>query len=216
MKTVKVLIIKGLILYLGLNLQAQNIRYGFQAGFGINIPHVANNTYTNSRLFYNMACFNINGSIEYRFPGILGIAAEPGYIRKGGTVGGINRIMSEFKIQLNYIQLPILANLYCTDKLFISIGPGFAYLINKDGNLDFSQNAFSPFEENAFEISGLIGVNYCITKRIDLGLRNNHALTHFSVVSWTDFYGNTLAQSNVYNQYFQFIFRYKIKISADK
>ena len=205
-----------MIVILGLNLRSQNINYGLLAGFGVTIPDVANNTYTNSRLLYTMGSFNINGHIEYRFPGVWGIAAEPGYIRKGGVARfGINRIMTDFAIQLNYVQLPILANLYCTDKLFISIGPEFAYLINKDGNLPFKVKAFTPFEEKAFEISGLIGANYSLTKRIDLGLRYNHGLTPFTVVSWTDIYDNILGQAKVYNQYFQFIFRYKLKTDAN-
>lgn len=201
----------------GLNLKAQKINYGIQAGFGITVPHIPN-TYTEKRLLYTMGSSNINGIIEYRFPGIIGISAEPGYIRKGGVARfGINRIMNDFSIQLNYIQLPILANLYFGDKFFISIGPEFAYLLNKDGNLNFSQDAFTPFEENEFEISGLVGVNYSIWKRIDLGLRYNHSFTPFTEVSWIDFpSGDILAQSKAYNQYFQFIFRYKIKTVADK
>lgn len=216
MKTLKILVITGLMLLPGLNLTAQSINYGIQAGFGVTVPHVPN-TFTEKRLLYTMGSFSINGTIEYRFSGILGMSAEPGYIRKGGVARfGINRIMSDFAIQLNYVQLPILANLYFGDKFFISIGPEFAYLLNKDGNLDFSQDAFTPFEDNAFEISGLVGVNYSITTRIDLGLRYNHSLTQFTEVSWIDFpSGNILAQSKAYNQYFQFILRYRIKTAAD-
>ena len=125
--------------------------------------------------------------------------------------------MREIDIPLNYIQLPILANIYFTDKFFISIGPEFAYLISNEENELVDRGAFSPFEENAFEVSGLVGVNYSIAKRIDLGLRYNHSLTHFSVVTWRKFTSGTiLAQSKAYNQYFQLIFRYKIKTAADK
>ncbi len=211
MKTLKILIISGLMFLPVLNLSAQKINYGIQAGFGVTVPHVPN-TYTEKRLLYTMASFNINGSIEYRYPGIMGISAEPGYIRKGGVARyGINRIMKDFSIQLNYVQLPILVNLYFGDKFFISIGPEFAYLLNKDGNLNFSQDAFTPFEENAFEISGLVGVNYSIWKRIDLGLRYNHSLTHFTEVSWIDFPSGTIqSHSKAYNQYVQFIVRYRI------
>lgn len=216
MKTLKVLIINFLMLLPGLNLDAQNIHYGLLAGVGVNHPCVGKHSYDNQQLFYNMPCFNVNGQVEYRFPGLLGLAAEPGYIRKGGAVDGINRIMTEFKIKLHYFQLPILANVYFTDKFYLSIGPEFAYLMSNDVNLSHKLSAFTPFEENALEISGLFGVNYNITKRIDIGLRYSHALTHFAVVSWTNIYDDILGQAKVYNQYFQLTCRYKINTVADK
>ena len=200
----------------GLHLQAQNLNYGFQAGFGISKPQLAENSFSSSQVFFSMASFNLNGHIEYRFPGMLSISAEPGFIRKGGAVDGINRIMENFKIQLNYVQVPILANFYFTDRIFVCVGSEFAYLLNTDGNLDFNQDAFTPFENNAFEVSGLAGVNYSISKRIDLGFRYNHSLTPFPDVHWTDIYGEELGQAKAYNQYFQLIARYKIKPDADK
>ena len=226
LKKLKILIITALLLNLGLNLQAQKINYGLLAGYVCANAHVIKTTSYATRLFYPMHSFNVNGFIEYRFPGTWGIAAEPGFIRKGGVVDGENHFLGSFDLQLNYVQLPILANLYCTDRFYISFGPEFAYLSNKDVNLPSlpdwltpsqkeAYKMFTPFEENAFEISGMIGVNYSIIKKIDIGLRYSHSLTPFSVTNWInhrypDGYGN-MGNSNEYNQYLQFIVRYKIK-----
>lgn len=157
--------------------------------------------------------------IEYRFSGAWSILAEPGYIRKGGVVDDEKYFSGRFNLQLNYVQLPILANLYCTNRFFISFGPEFAYLISKGRNSIPLPDTFSPIEDNSFELSGLIGVNYSITKNIDLGLRYNHSLTHFSVRTWINpryppGYG-IMGYSNVYNQYLQFIVRFKIKHGAN-
>ena len=210
MKILKILIIAALLLHLGSNLKAQNINYGVLAGYVCTKPHVIKFYPYSTRLFYPMHSFNVNGFIEYRFQGAWGIVAEPGFIRKGGVVD------DDHNFQLYYVQLPILANLYCTDRFYISFGPEFAYLINKDENLPSKLENYCPLEENAFEISGLIGVNYNITKNIDLGLRYNHSLTYFSVVSWINprypqGHG-IMGHSNIYNQYLQFIVRYKIKL----
>lgn len=231
MKNLKILLLTALLLHPGLKLHAQNINYGLLAGYVCANAHVIETNEYATRLFYPMHSFNVNGFFEYRFPGAWGIVAEPGYIRKGGVVDGENHFLGRFDLQLNYIQLPLLANLYFTDRFYISFGPEFAYLINKDGNLPslpdtftpFEKKAyemFTPFEENTFEISGLIGVDYCITKNIDLGLRYNHSLMPFSETTWLNDryppgYG-IMGYSNVYNQYLQFIVRYKIKPGTNK
>jgi hypothetical protein len=215
MKKIEILIITALLLHLGLNLQAQNSNYGLLAGYVCANAHVIKSNEYASRLFYPMHSFNVNGFIEYRFPDAWGIVAEPGFIRKGGVVDGENHLLGSFSLQLNYVQLPIIANLYCTDRFYISFGPEFAYLINKDGNLPSLPDNFTPFEENAFEISGMFGVNYSIIKKIDIGLRYNHSLTRFSVTNWINHRypvgHGIMGYSNVYNQYLQFIARYKIK-----
>lgn len=231
MKKLKILIITALLLHLGLNLQAQKINYGFLAGYVCANAHVVKSNDYATKLFSPMHSFNINGFIEYRFPGAWGIAAEPGFIRKGGRVDGESHFLGSFELQLNYIQLPIVAKLYCTDRFYISFGPEFAYLINKDGNVPSMPDTFTPaekeayvmftpFEDKAFEISGMIGLNYSILKKIDIGLRYNHSITKFSVTSWINprypiGYG-IMGYSNVYNQYLQFIIRYKIKPDIDK
>ncbi len=217
-KTPKALTITGLVLILVLKLQAQDIKYGFFSGLVVSNAHVTNKNeiYHDYRVFYPMYSFNINGYIEYKISKTWGIEADPGFIRKGGIVRfGVNHYMSIIKLQLNYLHLPILANFYCTNKFFVSIGPEFAYLINSEGNLPEIATGFAYFKENAFEISGLIGINYSITKKIDVGLRYNHGLTNISALKWTDGYGPEIGQSKVYNQYFQFIFRFKIQTGAN-
>lgn len=218
MKTPKALILIGVVLTLGLRLQAQDIKLGFLSGLGYTNAIVTNKIeiYNDYRVFYPMGSFNINGCIEYKFSKAFGIEAEPGYIRKGGVIRfGVNHYMSIIKLQLNYVQLPIFFNIYCPYKFFVSIGPEFAYLINSEENLPEIATGFAYFKENAFEISGLIGINYSITKKIDVGLRYNRGLTNISVLKWTDGYGPYIGQSKVYNQYFQFIFRYKVKTGAN-
>lgn len=225
MKTLKILIVSGLILLLGLNLQAQNINYGVLAGYVYANAHAAKITDKSIRMFHPMHSFNINGFIEYRFLGAWGIAAEPGFIRKGGDVDGANHQLDRFDLKLNYIQLPILMNLYLTDKFFASFGPEFAYLINPDVKLPSIPDSytpeekeyykiFTPLKDNTFEVSALIGVNYSITKKIDLGLRYSRSFTPFSETTSINHrypigYG-IIGHSNVYNQYFQFIVRYRI------
>jgi len=209
--------LSALLLLFGLKLQAQDIKFGLLSGLVVTNDQVTNKIEIKNdyRVFYPMYSFNINGYIEYKISKIWGIAAEPGFIRKGGIVRfGIYRYMDIIQLQLNYVQLPILANLYCTNKLFVSLGPEFAYLINTKENLPSAATGFNYFKENAFEISGLIGLNYSISKKVDIGLRYNHGFTDISVLKWTTGFGPVIGQSKVYNQYFQAIIRFKIKTST--
>jgi hypothetical protein len=213
MKTQKTLIIIGMILYMGLNLQAQDIRFGFLSGLVVSNARIADkiDTQKDYRVFYPMYSFNINGFIAYKISNTWGIAAEPGFITKGGIVSfGINHYTSVIDMKLNYIQLPILANFYVTNKLFISMGPEFAYMINSKENLPLVGTGLIYFKENAFEVSGLVGLNYSLSKKVDIGLRYNHGFTKISILQWTDGYGPVIGESKVYNQYFQFIFRFII------
>ncbi len=218
MKALRILIIIGLISQLGLKLEAQDIKFGFLAGLVVTNARVTNKPeiHNDYRVFYPMYSFNINGYIEYKFSKNWGISAEPGFIRKGGIVRfGLNHYMSSIKLSLNYVQMPLLINFYFSDKFFVSLGPEFAYLINSEENLPSTATGLSQFNENAFEISVMIGLNYSLSKKIDIGLRYNHGLTYNSIITWTDVYGPPIGQSKVYNQYFQFILRFKITTGSN-
>ncbi len=86
-------------------------------------------------------------------------------------------------ITLMYLQLPLLVDLYITKKLFVSIGPEFAYLINAKAKSKDQSADIKDWYENTFELSGMIGVNYNIFERFDIGLRYSHGLTYTKILS---------------------------------
>ena len=230
MKTLKILIVAGLLLLPGLKLQAQHINYGVQAGYVYANAHAAKISDNSVKMFNPLHSFSINGYVEYKFSGVWGIAAEPGFIRKGGVVDGENHHLDRFDLKLNYVQLPILVNIYLNDKFFISFGPEFAYLMNQNLKLPSLPDSytplekeyykiFTPFKDNAFEVSAMIGVNYSITKKIDLGLRYSRSFTPFSETTFINHRypigAGIIGHSNVYNQYFQFIISYRIRTNAE-
>lgn len=218
MKPLKVLIAIGLVLNLTIKLQAQDIRFGFLTGLVGNNANVPDKieVYKHYRVFYPLYGFSINGFIEYKISEKLGITAEPGFIRKGGI--GFNEVShytSDINMKLHYLQLPILANFYFTDKFFVSAGPEFAGMINSKENLPPRGSGLNYFKENAFEVSGLIGLNYSISMKVGIGVRYNHGFTKIATITWTDGYGPVIGESNVYNQYFQFILRLNLQKRAE-
>jgi len=180
------------------NSNAQDIRFGFLGGIDITYStwrHYPNEQVAEAFDYDPMVSFNINGHISYKTAGALGFSLEPGFMQKGGK--GLENNQLNQRVTINYLQMPILIDFYILDRLFVSVGPEIAYLAEKN------------YANPSFELSGLVGVNYNIIKHIDLGLRYNHGLTYFTSFDLIDDYGNLTGTAKEYNQYLQFIIRFK-------
>jgi len=182
---------------------AQEYKFGFIAGLDAansylgNKPEVAKGT----RYFFPMVAFNVNAYIGYKGKGPRGFSLEPGFIQKGGvSINGVQRVRNE----LNYIQMPVLFDLYLKRKLFLQFGPEFAYLIKaKLRDFDTVKDITPSIQK--LEISLTATLNYRVTKKIDLGFRYGHGITK---TNQFPFANNTVA--NQYNQYLQVLFRFKV------
>ena len=207
MKQIITLIFSFSIL-LSLKASAQEFKFGASTG-----STFANATLTdkpedfnNERIYYPQAFFNLNGYVGYKSKSFWGVSLEPGFIQKGGkTKGDYNS-----KIKQNYFQLPILADLYVGEKFYLSIGPEIAYMINAKVKSDIDKSDITDIYDNRLELSALIGVNYNIYKNFDIGLRYNRGLTYTQELIWTGDTGEIVGTSKVYNQYFQFLVKFKI------
>lgn len=208
MKTKTIKLILGLLLASGLNANAQNLKFGILAGFDVANSHLTNkpNGY-DSRFYYPIISFNANGYVGYKNAGFWGISAEPGFIQKGGRQKGID---DDIRIHLNYLQLPILLDLYMSDKIFISIGPELSYMINAKAKSKHYSNNITEWYEKRVELSAIVGINYQLTDKLDIGFRYNHGLTYTSKIIFTDEFGTELRDIKEYNQYFQLLVRFKI------
>ncbi|NVO12305.1 MAG: PorT family protein [Bacteroidales bacterium] len=205
-KTIKIIL--GLLLASLLSANAQNLKFGILAGFDVANSQLMNKPKGfDSRVYYPMISFNLNGYVSCRNSGFWGLSAEPGFIQKGGRQKGIDE---DIRFQINYIQLPILLDLYISDKFFISIGPEFSYLINAKAKSKHNSNNITDLYDKRFELSGLVGINYQLTDKLNIGMRYNHGLTYTSKITFTDSFGNQLGDMKEYNQYFQLIVRFKI------
>lgn len=209
MITKHILTFFGLILISGLSLSAQDFKFGILTGFDLAKGRLSDSPdFNDHSLKYDpMSSFNANGYIGYKSGGIWGLSIEPGFIQKGG-VQDISDVNVRF--QLNYIQMPVLADVYISDKFFVSIGPELGYMINAKAKSSDYSNDITEIYNKRFEISGIAGVNYSIVKKIDIGLRCSYGLTYISKITITDEFGNQSGEIKEYNQYLQLIIRFKI------
>jgi len=219
MKKITFVLIIFLALNSGLILKAQELKFGVITGLNISRRQVTNiKDYTDeSKIYYPLLMPNANMYIGYKSKSFWGLSFEPGYIQKGGLrkdfavqIGNTSYIPQDVKYISNYIQMPVLLDLYFTKKLFISVGPEFAYLINsKVKSQIYSFDMTENFQK--IEIAGVIGLNYNLIKCIDIGFQYNHGVTKSSTLWWVDDFGSLLGTSKEYNQYFQFKIRFKLE-----
>lgn len=198
-----------LIVILNLTAFSQNLKLGFVAGFDVANAQLINRPdgIGNNQVYYPMIAYNFNGYVGYKKSDLWGLSIEPGFIQKGGRQKSSNDYI---RFNLNYIQLPILFDYYFVDKFYISIGPELSYLINAKVKSKDSSNDITDLYDNRFELSGLVGINYKIIDKLDIGLRYNHGLTYTSKITWTNANGTSLGESKEYNQYFQLVVKLKI------
>ena len=120
----------GLIILSNTNIQAQNLKFGFTSGLDITNTKLSTkpNRINIGNDPFPIVAFNINGVISFKGQKFWGISIEPGFIRKGWKTRGD---YYEQKIQLNYIQVPILFDIYVTERIIISTGTEANYLVKR-------------------------------------------------------------------------------------
>jgi hypothetical protein len=193
-----------------LSCPAQDFKFGVLAGLDLSTTQQTNLP-DNLSEFWDvdpMITFNVNGYAGYKSAGIWGISVEPGFIQKGALHKSDD---SKARFQLNYIHMPVLGDIYLLDKLFISVGPEFGWMINAKAKADdYTNDITEIYKNHRYELSGLIALNYELNEHLDIGIRYNHGLTNISKITYTDQLGNVTGESKEYNQYFQIILRFRI------
>ncbi|MBP7508542.1 MAG: PorT family protein [Prolixibacteraceae bacterium] len=199
----------GLIVISNLTAFSQNFKFGLIAGLDIANAHLTNKPegFGDNQVYYPMIAYNFNGYIGYKKSELWGLSIEPGFIQKGGRQKSSDDYI---RFNLNYLQLPILFDYYIVDKFYVSIGPELSYMINAKAKSKDNSNDITDLYDRRFELSGLVGINYRIIDKLDIGLRYNHGFTYTSKITWTDKFGESIGESKDYNQHFQLFVKLKI------
>ncbi len=205
MKSKTFWILSGLLLFSGMKLYSQDFKFGFIAGMDIAKSYLKDMPDIQNADYYPMISYNLNGYIGYKSSRIWGLSVEPGFIKKGFI---FKNEYGNIRSQINYIQLPILMDIYLTKKVCLSLGPEIAYMINaKLKDTEHSGSNTDSYHKR-FELSGNIGLNYEITEKIGVNFRYNRGLTYTRELTQ---FANLVNSNDIpkeYNQYFQLSVRY--------
>jgi len=198
-------------------LAAQRFQIGIQSSLNLSNTHVINKEdFTDQkRVYYPLLLPNVNAYLGYKSESFWGFSLEPGFIQKGGLQKDITIISEgtmyqsqDLRYISNFLQLPILADFYLTDRLSISIGPEFSFFLSSKAKGEHATFNTSD-DHDQLEVSGIIGIKYSLLKFLEIGLRYNHGINSPSSLMWIDDFGSIVDFSKQYYQYSQFTLRIK-------
>ena len=232
------IVLTVLFLMLAYQLSGQKMEYGIIGGMDVSAFRMSNTPSEKigtSWVYNPLVGFNVNASAEYKNE-TWGLSIEPGFIQKGGVqlfgyANFLSRYTTNYHVEtrLNYLQLPLLYNIYLSDIFCLSVGGEYSYLIHSDSKLtktpnsidktlvafDSTQDQFnSKYITNNFpnhhELSGIIGISYALTDEVDVRLRYSYGATELATVSWMDQSGFIYSASHIRNHYLQVSLKYKL------
>jgi hypothetical protein len=126
---------------------------------------------------YNMLGATGGGYVQTNKSGKWQIQGEIKYFLKGAEQKFPDN-SSFYKEHLNYVQVPLMANYYLSEKIFPEAGVAIGYLFwareDKDGNGFISPAP--PF--NPVDLSYELGMNFQITKTIRANIRLSYSIIH--------------------------------------
>jgi hypothetical protein len=168
----------------------QKLRYGVQLSGGIASAYQyypKKNEYTNNPDFgmpknIPILSYGFNLYASYELNEQLGIAFEPGFIRKGFANKFVDSYdLTHNKTYLSYIQLPVLMEFKLADFMTLTIGPEIGYLIDaKLKQIDAleSVSIMNYYQHNRIDVGLQGGAYYSLSDNFDVGLKAAASLTN--------------------------------------
>ena len=118
-------VLTALFLMSALQLVGQKMEYGIIGGMDVSAFRMSNTPgekIGTSWVYNPVVGFNVNASAEYKND-TWGLSIEPGFIQKGGVqlfdyANFLSRNTINYHVvtRMNYLQLPLLYNIYFTDE----------------------------------------------------------------------------------------------------
>lgn len=149
-------------------LQAQSIRFGIKGG-----ANFANQNGDAPPAFENkesITSYHAGLVAEIKLFDSFAIQPELLYSTQGASYKNVGE---EFKNELGYLSIPVLAKIYLGKSLSLELGPQASFLLNERKNVDFGDS--KTFE---FGVVGGLGLN--ITKNLFIQARYGLGLTEAS------------------------------------
>jgi opacity protein-like surface antigen len=152
------------LLFLAANTQAQLLQIGAKAG--LNYANFSGTTIQTD------AITSYHGGLiaEIKLLDKFAIQPELLYTTQGATY---NTALGDFKNELGYIAIPVLAKIYLSKSFSLELGPQASFLLSE-------KNDFDVNDANTFEFAVDAGLSFKITKNIFIQGRYVLGLTEVS------------------------------------
>lgn len=165
-------IILGALMMIGsfTQVQAQLVKFGIKAG--ANFANQTGNA-SISGIEYDkegITSYHAGLVAEIKLLDKFAIQPELLYSTQGASYKNVGK---EFKNELGYISIPVLAKFYLSDAFSLEVGPQASFLLSEKDNVDFGDAKTFEFGVNA-------GLGFKITKSIFIQGRYSLGLTEAS------------------------------------
>jgi hypothetical protein len=149
------------VLLLSFNCFCQtSLSFGFKAGINVSGLHTKTNAPT------GRIGFNAGAVARIKFNPKVALQGELIFNQKGGTFFPDVNYGYSFDANLNYINLPVVAQINILKKLKLEIGPEFGFLISENYKQDGQVIAFGNAERTDF--GAVLGFSYEFQNRMFL------------------------------------------------
>lgn len=119
---------------------------------------------------------------------------------------------SYYRLNMNYIDLPLLFRYHLNSKYFITLGPSLAYLINYNENEDYI-DITSYYTYNSLELALVSGLGRNINKNLQIEVRFSNSITAVRSFPAPVYYPNPVARffnRGYYNNIVTLMLTYKL------
>ena len=157
----KIILIAFLLISMASFSQSKECNCSIGIKAGMNFSSITDATELSNRTGYQFGFF-----AGVKFNDFIGIQADLLYSQQGAD-------FDPEKIDLNYINIPVLFKYYVIRGLNLQAGPQFGFVVN-----DNIEDVFGDiYEAEKFDLTGVVGVGFDLFTRIKLEARYNFGLT---------------------------------------
>jgi opacity protein-like surface antigen len=173
----KIILVAFMLIAMSSTVQAQLVKFGIKAGLNYANQNGTDFTLTseNYRTADALTSYHAGLVAEIKLFEKLAIQPELLYSTQGATY---KNAVEEFKNELGYLSLPILAKIYLSKNISLELGPQASLLLSERNKFDYKES--ETFE---FGVVGGLGLN--ITKTIFVQARYGLGLTDASTAAQT-------------------------------
>ncbi|MCG9791139.1 porin family protein [Flavobacterium algicola] len=168
----KTILFAALLLGTTMISQAQSIRFGVKGGINYANQNGTDITLNSDNYDTEEAITSYHAGLVAEVKLFENFAIQPEllYSTQGATY---KNATEEFKNELGYISIPVLAKIYLNNSLSLEVGPQASFLLSERNKFDYK-------ESETFEFAGVVGLGLNVTNNLFLQARYGLGLTEAS------------------------------------
>ena len=154
---------------------AQDITFGAKAG--VNFANI--NASDSDENLDAITSFHVGGTVEFSISDTFSVQPELLYSAQGTSISDVIDGLGKIELNLDYINLPIMAKYYVAEGLSLEAGPQIGFLIKAEAEIDdVSVDIKDDFK--AVDIGFNFGTGYKLENGLNFAARYNLGLSDIS------------------------------------